>query len=292
MNISNLAEMYWRTCSVLRRSTHNFRPPRSAWLVLVFLGLGNEREINVVWYDVYIYIWYEETKRKKKLGNQKVEAPSFQIFQSCFFFSLYTVIVCRGASLASPSLRDWQTLKGMQGVAAATSASSPSSPSVASSSSSYCHHQQFTNGISSSISDVLGPWRYLVFPLKLLSFFLLVWSVMHETKACLWSTRACRPWACLMNLQHFPDLNMFKHFNVWNLTPGKLWKILYAAATSFLRTQTASRKFPCGGNLVRHQAVNSNKFKSRPSPDCNPAFTGSRTSAPNQLKLAVVGRAS
>ena len=143
-------------------------------------------------------------RKEKKLRNQKVEAPSFQIFQSCFFFSLYTVLVCKGASLASPSLRDWQTLKGMQGVAAATSASSPSSPSVASSSSSYCHHQQFTDGISSSISDVLGPWRYLVFPLKLLSFFLLVWSVMHETKACLWSTRECRPLGMFDELAAFP----------------------------------------------------------------------------------------
>lgn len=91
-------------------------------------------------YDmIYIYI-NEETKRKKAWKSEGWSAI-FQIFQSCFFFSLYTVIVCRGASLASPSLRDWQTLKGMQGVAAATSASSPSSPSVASSSSSYCHHQ-------------------------------------------------------------------------------------------------------------------------------------------------------
>lgn len=76
---------------------------------------------------------------------------------------------------------------------------------------------------------------------------------------------------------------MFKHFNVWNLTPGKLWNILYAAATSFLRTQTASRKFPCG-NLVGHQAVNSNKFRSRPSPACNPAFTGSRSLRTSALK--------
>lgn len=137
-------------------------------------------------------------------------------------------------------------------------------------------------------SPVLGPWRYLVFPLKLLSFFLLVWSVMHETKACLWSTRECRPLGMFDELAAFPWFEHVQTFQCLESDTRKTMKILYAAATSFLRTQTASRKFPCGGNLVRHQAVNSNKFKSRPSPDCNPAFTGSRTSAPNQLKLAVV----
>lgn len=86
MNISNLAEMYWRTCSVLRRSTHNFRPPRSAWLVLVFLGLGNEREINVVWYDVYIYIymiWRNE--KKKKAWKSEGWSAIFPDFPVMFF---------------------------------------------------------------------------------------------------------------------------------------------------------------------------------------------------------------
>lgn len=115
-------------------------------------------------------IWRNE--KKKNLEIRRMKSHLSRVSSHVFFFSMYTVIVCRGTSLASPSLRDWQTLKGMQGVAAATSSSSPSSPSVASPSSSYCHHQQFTNGISSSISDVLGPRRYLVFPLKSLSFFL------------------------------------------------------------------------------------------------------------------------
>ena len=110
---------------------------------------------------------------------------------------------------------------------------------------------------------------------------------MHKTKARLCSTKECRPLGMFDELAAFPLFEYVQTFQCLQSDTRKTMKNVVSPVTSFLRIQTASGKFPSGGNLVRHQAVNSSKLKSRPGPDCNPAFTRSRTSAPNQFKLAL-----